>query len=69
MDILKLITNTIYTIWNAISSVFSFFHNKKIEQVTKVELAKEEVKTEKVIDTATKDKNIDKLNDLAGWKN
>lgn len=68
MDTFKTIINTILNIWNSISELLGFFHQKNIDKVTTVDLQKEEIKTEKIVDVAVADKNLDKLNDLAGWK-
>jgi hypothetical protein len=68
MDTFKTLINTILNIWNSISSLLGFFHQKKVEKVVTADLQKEEIKVEKTVETAVKNKDIDKLNELAGWK-
>lgn len=63
-----MIITTIISIWNNIQSLLGFFHEKKVEKIQEEELKKEEQKESKTIEDAIVNKDLDKLNDLAGWK-
>lgn len=68
MQTIQIIIATIISIWNNIKSLTDFLHQKKIEKIQETELKKEEQKESKTIEDAVINKDIDKLNDLAGWK-
>ena len=65
---LQMIIATIISIWNSVKSLFGFFREQKIEKIREEDLKKEDQKESKVIEDAVVNKDLDRLNDLAGWK-
>lgn len=68
MQTVQAIITTIISIIQSVRSLFSFFHQKKIEKKNRVDQKKDLKKEEENLDHLIKNKNIDKLNTLAGWK-
>lgn len=67
-NIFQAAITTIITIWTSIKSLVNVFHQRKIESIKIEELKKEEKKEAATIEKAVEQKDIDKLNELAGWK-
>lgn len=68
MQTIQVIINTILAIWTSVKSLMFFFKEKKVEKIQIEELKKEEENVTKKVESAVSQKNLDKLNELAGWK-
>jgi hypothetical protein len=68
MDFIYKIINTIVTIVNSVRSLLNYWKTRKQQAIKKEELVIEAGKSDKKIEQAVQNKDLSKLNDLAGWK-
>ena len=68
MQTVQVIITTIISIAQSIRSLFSFFHQKKIEKENLTDQKKELKKEEENLKDLIKEKKLKDLNNLAGWK-